>query len=217
MTARIKLTVILALAALLFAVAGGVQAQEPPPDLDDPEVVEGIAAEIAQAGDREEALNQLSPAERQAVQKFVSERGNGRLEVTLETNFLPSEHEGFGQADSGAVNCATQKLIYVWEERIFFVNVDMFKFHSDTRWCWDGSRITSAPEIRIRGTVHWPGWEYVGNINQSSGGGKNQWEHWDYVQGHFRICDGSDCHTHKYPSITKRQYGDGTYIASATH
>ena len=139
------------------------------------------------------------------------------MEVTVETTSLADETESLSQADSATIYCATQKVTYVWEETILFVNVDMFKYHSDTRWCWDGSQITSDPEIRIRGTVHWPEWEYVGNVNQNSGGGRNQWEHWDYAQGHFRQCDDGSCSEHRYPSIRKRQYGDGTSTETATH
>lgn len=201
---------------LVFAAAGAVLAQDPQPDLSDPEVVERIVAKIAQSENRESAFNQLSPAEREAVQNFVAERIDARLQMRIETT--PSSGDSVQGASSNS-GCTTQKITYVWEMTILIlIKVDVLKLHSDTRWCWDGSQITSDPEVRIRGTVHWPHWEYVGNVNQNSGGGRGQWEHWDYVQAHFRVCeDNHECPEHRYPSITKRQYGDGTSTESATH
>lgn len=215
MAAKIKLTVILALMALIFAMAGGVLAQEPPPDLDDPEVVERLVAKVAQAEDREQVFNQLSLAEREAVQEFVSERIDDNLLIHIQRISPPGDSVQGSSSNSG---CATQKITYVWEMTILVaLKIDVLKLHSDTRWCWNGSQITSDPEIRIRGTVHWPYWEYVGNVNQNSGGGRGHWEHWDYVQAHFRLCQDDSCSDHRYPSITKRQYGDGTSTESATH
>ncbi len=101
MSAKIKLTVILALMALILVVAGGVQAQEPPPNLDDPEVVEGIIRQLNEAGDPQQVYLQLTSEERDAVMAFMTVSSVTVIEATYPVDAPVGEVSGA----SGDVSC----------------------------------------------------------------------------------------------------------------
>jgi hypothetical protein len=65
-------SVFVLLALLLGVSTSAVMAQEPPPDLSDPEAVGALVERLAEAGDKAEGLwTRLSPKEQAAVKKYL--------------------------------------------------------------------------------------------------------------------------------------------------
>ena len=104
----------------------------------------------------------------------------------------------------------TQALTAVVESE---AGIDLVKLKSSTYWCWDGAQITNDPHFTVSGSAHAPFWEYVGIQFSSESGGKGQWSHSDYAQGHFKFCLLGIC-THSYPSVSKQQDGNGNSTGS---
>ena len=185
MTARIKLTVILALAALLFAMAGGVQAQEPPPNLDDPEVVKNLAGKVFSADDRALEASKLSDEQLAAVLKhtYSSELSDGETAELLAwaKNSIrwaidnPAEWaviqpqlkaaEGdvldtsalFNAPDGllASTSCATHTRT---AEDYGRTGDPKWHYRSSTYCCWDGVSIASEPLFQVNAYIPGPGW-----------------------------------------------------------
>ncbi len=87
---------------------------------------------------------------------------------------------------------------------------------SDTVWCYDGAYIVGYPTWEIEGNSCCF-WHYRGNINTKENEGNGEAFHYDYVQGHFEQCIPKiGCTESKYPTVRKRQYGDGTHTYRTT-
>ena len=82
--------------------------------------------------------------------------------------------------------------------------IDLFKLKSSTYWCWDGSQITVDRNFTVHDSIHAPLWEYVGVQFKSESGGKGEWSHSDYVQGHFKFCVLGVCNHSILPSPSNR-------------
>ena len=84
----------------------------------------------------------------------------------------------------------------------------MWNFTSETRWCWDGTEITTKPHFTTDVEVLWPFWSYEGNTELFELGGQGEWYHNDFAMGKFRLCF-VGCIESGYAEISKSQYGNG--------
>lgn len=197
---------VLALVAL-SAPAGGVFAAEP-----DQEEVERLLAQLNGATARDAAFAQLTPEQQAAVIKALTVSA---LEVVEEVYDEPaSDSYASGAAGASSESCRRHVVNATargpWPEKR-----KLWTYTSRTHWCYNGSVITTRPSFTQGVNTHNSGWEFVRHLSRSESGGRGGWEHEDYTEGHFRLCEIEEymvvCKKNAYPDITKWQYGDGDY------
>ncbi len=192
-------------AATAVMVFGGAIAAAPPG-----QDVQAMIQSLRATGDPQAAFDQLSAADQAAVVEALRVASIGGTTVTTET-VTPvgvAGGDAYTAADAGDEECARQKKITTYTDGL---GVTLWRYTSSTMWCWDGTQITNDPYFTREGWAGWP-WEFVGHIDKSESGGQGDWVHRDYTQGHFKWCVGGNfpCPKHRYPKLSKRQYGDGS-------
>ena len=161
--------------------------------------VQEIIERLENAEDPTQEFIQLSSSEQEAVIEYLKV-------VTVEVHMAimardPSDNSG----------CSTN---YKTIKAKSLAGNTLYIYHSQTYWCWNGSEITNDPHFTRSGRPVAPFWEFVGHLDKSESGGKGDWEHRDYTQGHFRLCFPLiGCYQNAYPDISKIQRGDGTSSA----
>ena len=96
--------------------------------------------------------------------------------------------------------------------------IKVWRYISDTEFCYDGHELTTDPTFGTRGET-FLFWEFVGDVSTSESGGAGDWMHSDYASGHFRLCIhvigiGHTCIVNNYPWIRKRSYGSGAIFGT---
>ncbi len=189
------LSVILAIVSFLVLPASG-RAQEE--STLPPEKTFVLLQELAAAPDREAAFAELSPREQQAVIKYLT---SGTL-VTI-----PLEnHSDFSVAGETCITRGVAAIYYV-------ANGAAWEYVHWIRACYNGSRITWWTTWREIAVAWWAvGWEFVGDIENTSYLGPNASNIYAYRQGHFRWCVASlGCFTNVYPWSWHRVHADGRW------
>lgn len=203
MAAGIKLTIILVLMTLVFAAAGGVLAQDPPPDLSDPEVVEEIIKRLKAADDPAQAFAELPPEEQQAVKDYYSD-----ITVTWTEEVRPVSGPS-GSDSSGQANRGCDDHVIIGQGR--FRQDRAWTLTSTTRWCWDGTQITNPPIFNVWPRVFDDFLSYAGDVLRTESGGVGDLTHTDYIQGEFGLCFIlAPCWVIADPIIEKAQHYNGT-------
>ncbi len=183
-----------------MAVSSGVYAKAP--DGDDSPTAQEIIARLENAEDPQQEFAQLSPLEQQAATEALRA-------ATLEVVKVSTTSGVGGASGSCGTNSATVT------GKSIILNRTLFTYTTRTEWCWNGTEITNTPFFTVDHDVIAPLWEFAGNTERSESGGRGDWVHRDYEEGHFRLCVGGNvgCVQHKYPDVSKRQYGDGSFKA----
>ena len=156
-----------------------------------------LAQAIEVAADPDQAFAQLTPEQQTAVIEYLTV-------ASVETE---TKVESSGDLLMSSGGCGTHTKTKIGKNAI---GATLYRFRSRTAWCWDGTYITDDPTFNVYGSVHSALWEYVGVTHTSESGGEGYTYHTDFAQGHFRMClPGIGCLQHRYPAISKAQYGDG--------
>lgn len=168
----------------------------------------GIVEQLMAAKDPGAAFAELSPTEQAAVIEFQTP---ARYEEALVTQDVLDE-EGL---DDDSEHCKPQ--IY-YRAAYGNTGATLWRYISDTYFCYDGTQLTTDPNFGTRGET-FLFWEFVGDTSTSESGGAGDWAHTDYASGHFKLCISVgpievSCPIHDYPWIRKHQYGDGSYTAT---
>ncbi len=190
----------------LVALSGSTYAA--PPDLDDPQEVaqevEGLVRNVERAEDPYAAYAQLTPEEKAAFDRHLKV-------ASVETG---SESTSAANAASSASGCGSNSY-YVKGRNA--VGHTLWKFSTQTTWCWNGTEITNDPHFTTDGDVYYLFWSYHGTTYERETGGQGEWSHQDSAEGEFKFCIGPwgiGCVQSKYPDIHKTQYGDGGKTAT---
>ncbi len=194
---------VLAVALIALSVpADAAFAAEP-----DQEEVKNLLTQLNEASDPKAAFAQLTPEQQTTVDKALTDT---IIEVSEEVYEESATYRDSEASASAGDTCKTHKVSIVNKTRL---GAKVWTYYSRTRWCYDGRVITSKPYLTRGKSVHMMGWEFVGHTDKSESGGKGDWVHEDYTEGHFRYClqIGSGCGINHYPDITKTQYGNGDY------
>lgn len=91
--------------------------------------------------------------------------------------------------------------------------VILWEYETKTVWCRDTEEelFTRDPIFTQYEDTHLL-WEFVGHVSIDEDGGEGDTMHWDFANGHFRLCispGGIGCAVHEYPWVSKRQYASG--------
>ena len=180
----------------LMAFSGSALAAGPPPD--DLVGVEELIRNLEDSADPYAEYSQLSPEERAAVDRYLKVASIER-EDTSPSTLATSASSGCG------TNSYSVRGENIWGQTLW-------KFSTQTQWCWNGTEITNDPHFTTDGDVYAPFWSYEGTTYERATGGQGDWVHIDSAEGEFKLCFGPwgiGCVQHQYPDIHKRQYGDG--------
>ena len=155
--------------------------------------------------DPDAAFSELPTATQNAIVEYLIEE-EGTTEITEEVEMIVGSSAADG-ATAASVGCAIQTKTAIHSQ---FGGV-VWKYISSTQWCWDGTQITDDPLFYRDFWTVYP-WEFVRHVSSNESGGQGDWVHRDYTKGHFRFCFQGDlgCPINNYPSLTKRQYGNGS-------
>lgn len=194
----IRTFALLAALIALMAVSTTSLAAAPP---DAATLVQNLAA----SADPEAAYIALTPAERAAV--------DGHLQAAvIEVEALPAIPPHHDVLMSGREWTRTNRYQVVAKT---FYGLKLWTFKSRTKFWYNNTVHTRAPEWSTSGETHYLFWRYFGLAWSSQQGGRNQFHHHDNASGEFAYCPPvTGCVNYDYPVIRKAQYGDGTYSAS---
>ena len=185
----------------LGALAGGVFAKGPA-DSGDISLVElrSLFDQMEATEDADLTYAGFTSAQQEAV---LDAMDSG--EMIVETNVYAAA------SDNEDETCNYHSHAVKWKIR--FINILIWEYRTNTRWCYDGEVLTQDPFFTRDVDTSGATWEFVRHLDESQSGGKGDTEHSDYAQGHFRQCLGigseRTCWNDKYPSVTKRQWADG--------
>ena len=90
-----------------------------------------------------------------------------------------------------------------------FAGAILWKFETDTFFCYDGDVLTRDPDVDYSKQATWP-WRWVRLMYLDWTGEAGDAHNYDYAKGYFKYCLSFVCTKHKYPIVNKWQYGDGT-------
>ena len=206
---RLKMLGALAITLVaLSATAGSAFALEP--DEVDPETVRELIVQLNNASDPDAAFAQLTPEQQEAVIEALSVATIEVIEeVVVEEVYNEDDAQDSVGADSETCKTHTVKIV---SSDADLYKPDYWTYKSKTHWCFDGSVITKKPHFTRGAETHFIGWEFVGHVDKSESGGRDEWMYEDFTEGHFRWCiTDLGCLYNNYPDITKRQYGNGDY------
>lgn len=166
------------------------------PDLTPEEArkAEKIVERISQSDDPKRALARLPKDEQKLVAEFLK----------------PASYEVAALEKPGSQDSC--KEVEVWYTAQNTVDGDLWSYHQEVTWCYDGSIVTSTNRQRW-GETHTVGWSFDGNIgsNEQGGVGSTFYESW--TQGEFSLCLGGNigCVQYSYPWVEATVYNDGSY------
>ena len=139
---------LMALLIVAVASAGGVaEADElEEPDYTDPDVVKALMIDIEESEDMRQAFSGLPPEARQAMVDSIM-AGSVERVVTLTTENSNLNGGGVSNVSSAlTVTCSRHTVDYVYRST---VGLKIWKYTSKTHWCWDGTEITSGPDLLL--------------------------------------------------------------------
>ena len=195
------LTLIIAIVSLL-ALGGSVYAAPPDSTPDAGALVKNLTAAV----DPEAAYLALSPAEQSAVDDYLQVATIEVESITTTSN----HHDVLMRTEWTKTNR------YQVVAKTFY-GLKLWTFKSRTKWYYDGESITRVPTFSTNGETHYLFWRYLGIASESQQGGYSYTYHYDNAQGEFAYCPPvTGCVNYDYPSISKSQYGDGSYSASGS-
>jgi len=192
---KIKLFSVFAVLALLLSVGSGVVlAQDPPPDLSNPQAVGALVEELGKAGDNAgELWSELSPEEQEAVKKYLEP---AYAEDTIEET----------ESTRGSSSYELGTTMY----NVF--DIALWSYSQRISWDYDGSQIVWKARRRYV-DIYAPLWFFDGHSGNDEQGGVGETYYYAWTEGHFKEClpGGGGCISHVYPDIWQKVYCNGTY------
>ena len=200
-----RLIAVMLMALLIAAVASaGSVAEADEPDYTDLNVVVALITELEESEDPDAVFLDLPVAAQQAIV-------NAMRTAPIETTVIQVSGGASGATDDPGVpyeeKCSTQNI----KVTKTIDRKKMYSYISSTYWCYNGLEITETPIFNPSARLHeniW--WEFVGHVRTNETGGRGEYLHSDFAQGHFKNCVPDYGCMSYHPSIEKYQRADGS-------
>jgi hypothetical protein len=205
MKTKLAFLAVMVMATLLLF--SGIAFSEGPPgdggesrvDMNDPVALEVLVNRLA-AGEH------LSDEEIAGAEHFLTVDPSRTTYTTSITVHPPDDD---GTAADGISGCSTNRAAVGYKNAFGLL---LWAFETTTDWCYDGAYIVGGPDVDTDHEIYWWFWEYRGITESDEDGGDGDTVFEDFRQAHFALCFPlTGCADHKYPEITKWQYGTGSY------
>lgn len=167
-----------------------------------------LVAQLAAGPDPLARFRELSPADRQAVVRYLSV-------VSVTTTPLARQSTDLGTALLAAAPGAGC-WVWKWERDAYNAfGLKLWAYFQEIDWCDDGHRMTGNPQVLNFGSTYFPFWTWVHTGDHVWGGvGQPTFRSW--TQADFSLCltPNIGCIQNTYPWLDMTAHANGTASGS---